>query len=406
MRDTLYIRLSDVASDTPTAHALVSHPVDGSRPDVFVRTLPLSEVVSLGATRRVVIFVPGFDVRLTQVSVPVRQPAKVLAAAPYVLEDQLAEDVETLHFALGARLANGAFAIAVVAKQHMDQWLAPFLAQNVRVDALIPETLALPWQENGPWSVLPEAGQMIVRNGAYTGFSCVPEDFELFLQMADSDAQQALRVFVMRDDGTDYTSLQRPVELMPGFEHPLEVLVRSWQPAQSIELLQGAYSQREDLDRFWLPWKRAAQLAAVALLLGVIANGVDAYRLKRQVTAQQAENEQLFHTLFPRESRIVDLQAQIDQQLRALHGASGGGSLFLLMQSAALGLSQTPGLTLKNAQFREGALYLDLSGTDLQVLEQLRSWFAGHRNTRLEVQTADAGESGVQIRLKLTPGVA
>jgi general secretion pathway protein L len=79
--------------------------------------------------------------------------------------------------------------------------------------------------------------------------------------------------------------------------------------------------------------------------------------------------------------------------------------LFLLMQSAALGLSQTPGLTLKNAQFREGALYLDLSGTDLQVLEQLRSWFAGHRNTRLEVQTADAGESGVQIRLKLTPGV-
>lgn len=406
MRDTLYIRLRDVAPTAPTAHALVASSVDGTRPDVFVRTAPLSEVIALGVGRRVVVFVPSADVRLTSITVPARQPAKILAAAPYVLEDQLADDVETLHFALGSRLPGGAHAIAIVAQQRMAEWLAPFVEQGVRINAMVPETLALPWLENGPISVLPDDGQMIVRNGACSGFSCVAEDLELFLQLAQGDEQRPLRIIVTRDDDRDYTKLERPVELIPGFADPLEALVRSWTPAQSIELLQGQYSQREDLDRFWRPWKLAAQLAAAAILIGVAANAVDAFRLKRQVDAQQAANETQFHSLFPRETRIVDLQAQLDQQLRALRASAGGGSLFQLMQSAAMGLAATPGLTLKGAQFREGALYLDLSGTDLQVLERLRSWFAGHHSARLEVQTADAGESGVQIRLKLTPGAS
>lgn len=409
MRDTLYIRLRETAADALTAHALLAgEPVDasGARANIVVRELPLDEVITLGAGRRIVVFVPGADVRLTEVRVPARQPAKVLQAAPFVLEDQFAEDVETLHFALGARLVSGAFPIAVVARSHVEEWLAPFHARGVRVDALVPETLALPWIENGPWSVLPEPGQIIVRSGAYTGFSCVPEDFEIFLQMAEDGAEHPLRVIVGRDDGADYTRLQRPLELLPGFDHPLEVFIRHWRRTQSIDLLQGSYSQRDDLDRFWKPWRVATRLALAAFVLGVAVNGVESFRLKRAVAAQEADNLQRFQQLFPRETRIVDLQTQIDQQLRALRASGNGGGLFELMQQAATSLAETPGLTLKNAQFREGSLFLDLSGTDLQVLEKLRAWYASHRGTKLEVQAADAGESGVQIRLKLSPGAA
>ncbi|GAC1624862.1 MAG: hypothetical protein NVS9B10_11270 [Nevskia sp.] len=407
MRDTLYIRLRDPAPDAPTAHVLLS--ADAAAPATaraFVRELPLDEVITLGAGRRIVVFVPGSDVRLSQVTVPARQPAKVLQAAPFVLEDQFAEDVETLHFALGSRLPGGAFPVAVVARSHMEEWLLPFRARGMRVDALVPETLALPWTENGPWSLLPEAAQVIVRNGAYAGFSCVPDDLDLFLQMAEAGTAASLRVLVSRSDGTDYTRLQRPMELLPGFDHPLEVFVRHWRPSLSIDLLQGAYSQREDLDRFWRPWRLAAQLVAAAFVLGVAVNGIESYRLKREVAALKTANEARFQQIFPRESRIVDLQAQLDQQLRALHSGGNGGGLFQLLQQAAQSLAETPGLTLKTAQFREGALFLDLSGTDVQVLEKLRVWFANHRAARLEVQTADAGEGGVQIRLKLTPGAA
>jgi general secretion pathway protein L len=85
--------------------------------------------------------------------------------------------------------------------------------------------------------------------------------------------------------------------------------------------------------------------------------------------------------------------------------ARGGGadSLFFLLQNFAQAQSATPGLTLKGLQFHDGALFLDLAGSDLQVLERLRGWFSAHPGTHLEVPTADSTAGGVQIRLKLTP---
>ena len=54
-------------------------------------------------------------------------------------------------------------------------------------------------------------------------------------------------------------------------------------------------------------------------------------------------------------------------------------------------------------QFREGALYLSMKGSDLQSLENLRSWFGAHPSTQLSVQDTNAAPDGVQIRVKLTP---
>lgn len=414
MRETLYIRLRPGAPGSTLAYALVSETAAGVRPSappgIFVREAPLGEVLALAGARRVVVFVPAADVRLTTVKVPARQPAKVLQAAPFVLEDQFAEDVETLHFALGARRADGSWPIAAVSHLRMREWLAPFQDAGIPPYALVPESLALPWEDHGPWPVLAEAAQITARTGACAGFSCLPEDFELYLQLAEPPAEMAsenaaphaLRVLVPRGTAEDYTRLQRPVELLPGYEHPLEALIRNLRLPSAINLLQGAYSQREDFDRVWRPWKLAASLALAAFALGVAVNGVDAWRLARAVTAQDQANLERFHQLFPRETRIVDISAQTEQQIAALRGGNGRGGLFFLLQQAAAGLAAAPGLTLKELQFREGALYLDLSGTDLQVLETLRGWFAGHPGARLDVQSANAGEGGVQIRVKLS----
>ncbi len=407
MRETLYIRLRQSVAGAPTPYAVVatdSYAVPGSAPpSVFVREAPLEEIIALAPGRKLVVFVPGAEVRLTQVQVPAKQPAKVLQAAPFVLEDQLADDVETLHFAIGPRQAGGSFPVAVVSHTHMEEWLAPFRAREVMPDALIPETLALPWENEGPWSVLPEADHLSARTGAFAGFSCVPEDFGLFLQLAEEGTPHALRVLVPLGSQEDYTRLQRPLELLPGFNHPLEALVRHLRMAQAINLLQAQYSQRESFERFWKPWRFAAMLLAAAFLLGIVANTVEALRFRHAATAQQAANEERFNQLFPGQ-RIASLAlpTQVEQQARILQGGNGAGGLMQLMQAASDGLQATAGLTLNTAEFRENALFLDLTGPDLQALEHLRGWFAGHHGVVMEVVTADSGESGAKIRIKLS----
>ena len=406
MRETLYIRLRQPSGDAPTPYAVVSTDGLGGAPaSVFVREAPLHEVIAQAAGRKMVVFVPGAEVRLTQVKVPAKQPAKVLQAAPFVLEDQLADDVETLHFALGPRQPDGSFPVAVASHSHMEEWLAPFRERNALPDALIPETLALPWENGGPWTVLPEPDHLTARTGAFSGFSCVPQDFELFLQLAENGVQHPLRVLVSMGEQVDYTPLKRPLELLPGFNHPLEAMVRHLRLAQAINLLQGVYSQRESLDRFWRPWRFAAMLLAAAFVLGIVVNTVEALRFKHAAVAQQSANETRFNQLFPGQRvAAVSLGTQVEQQAQILSHGNGQGGPLPLLQQAADSLAAVPGLTLNNAEYREGALFLDLSGTDLQLLEKLRGWYASHHCASLEVQSADSGESGAKIRLKLTAG--
>jgi len=405
VRETLYLRLRELAPSAVTAYAITAGPEAGA--SVFVREAALAEVIAQTQGRRVVAFVSGADVRLSQVRVPARQPAKVLQAAPFVLEDQFAEDVETLHFALGARQPDGAFPVATASRDTMDGWLAPFGDAGVSVDALVPETLALP-SEAGVWSVLAEPRHMTVRSGICSGFCCLPDEFEIYLQLADGSRSDPtappapLRILLSQGAGGDFTRLPRPVELVAGFAHPLEALVRNLHMTQAINLLQGDYSQREQFDRLWQPWRLAATVGVAAFVLGLALNGVEAWRMKRIAAAQDAANSERFYQLFPNEARNVNYGILLEQKEQMMHGAPTAGGLLFLVQQLAQALAATPGLTLKTLQFRDGALFLDLGGSDLQVLEKLRAWFGAHGGARLDVQSANAGEGGVQIRLKLS----
>ena len=59
-------------------------------------------------------------------------------------------------------------------------------------------------------------------------------------------------------------------------------------------------------------------------------------------------------------------------------------------------------MSLQGLQFRDGDLFLSLTGTDLQALERLRAYYGENATANLEVQTANAGSDGVQIRVRLS----
>ena len=348
-------------------------------------------------------FVPSADVRLTSVNVPARQAAKVLQAAPYALEEQLAEDVDTLHFAIAPRQADGNYPIAIVAKDKMEEWLEPFRSAGLVLEQLFPETLCLPSTETGRWSALAEPGHITVRSSAFGGFGCAEADLPLFLEFAELDKQTALRILIPRNFAGDFTQLGWPVELLPGFTEPFEALLQNNRPDVNINILQGTYSQREDLKRLWQPWRIATILLAVLIALVGVSHGVQSLKLKHQLAAQQQENISRFQQLFPSEKRIVDLSAQAEQQMTRLKKSGSHGGPLPLLQSLGAAMSATPGLVTQSLQFRDGSLFVALTGSDLQQLEKIRAWFSQHPGVSLEVQSANAGSEGVQIRIKLTP---
>ena len=70
-----------------------------------------------------IILIPQQCVYLAQVELPEKAGRQVLSAIEYQIEDQLAQDIETQHFALGDTSDNPV-SIAVVEKSIMDRCIA------------------------------------------------------------------------------------------------------------------------------------------------------------------------------------------------------------------------------------------------------------------------------------------
>ena len=131
--------------------------------------------------RRVVMVIAGTELLLEEASIPVTNVSKAIKAIPYALEDQLAQDVETSHFAFGAKLPNGKIPVAVIAMDGLDWVLDRCDEAGLTVAEIVPEPYALPF-ENNRITVMTNSGHASVRQSAGSGFSCDSDMLGLLLE--------------------------------------------------------------------------------------------------------------------------------------------------------------------------------------------------------------------------------
>lgn len=396
MRETLYIRLQRADADTPLDYCI-------ARADAVaafaVAQAPLRELASLAAQRRVVVLLPSADVRLASVQVPARQAAKVLQAAPFLLEEQLADDVDALHFALGTRQADQRWPLAIISHERLRADLELLNTHQIHPQQLIPDLLALPAPSAGQINVLIDGEQALLRSAVDAGLVCLSEDLPLCLGLLDPDKQRRLRLIIPRGQNFDPSRLDWPMDVLHGHASAFEALLQELRGASSINLLQGDYSRREHVLRHLLPWRQAAMAAGLALALAGALYATQAMRMGRELAQQQEQNIARFQQVFPDEQRIVDLSSQLNQRLAGLQNHDGNFLQYTDLLAQAI--AAVPGLKLEDLQFRDGALYASLSASQLNLLDPLKSWFAAGRGVAFSVDSADSGAEGVKLRVRL-----
>ena len=92
----------------------------------------------------VVLVIAQQDVYLTSYEVPDKASRQVLSSIEYQIEDQLAQDVEIQHFALGDQSKNPV-AIAVVEKVVMTRCINLIQKNALVVTHIVPEMFLCPW---------------------------------------------------------------------------------------------------------------------------------------------------------------------------------------------------------------------------------------------------------------------
>ena len=294
------------------------------------------------------VLIPASDCAFHSLTLPAGLRKPPLQVAPFLLEEQLADDVEATHFALLHR-QQAQCEIVAVQRQKMRDWLARCESLSLQPLALTPDVLA-----------------MAAENVWLT-------------ELLQSEAEEPV------------IDSYSPPPAAPGVwraqpAQTLLTLAARYPATQQLSLLQGEFAvrRRRPAQATW----RSAQYAALALALLVGTNSVlDHLDLARQAEAAQQASRAFYHRWFPTEKKVINPRLQMQQHLQTLARQAQHAPLVDRLSALQNILSDTPGIRLRTLSWDAAGnrLQLDIAAVSSRALEQ----FTQRAQPRFRVRPGD-----------------
>jgi general secretion pathway protein L len=382
-----------------------------------VNTGELSQAAIEIGNRSVIVLVPAVDLVTTTVLIPARSNSRIKAALPFALEENLAEDVENLHFAVGDRQENGRLPVSVVAKEKMDGWLKRLQDEDIEPGVITPDNHGLA-KIPGTLSVLVDDDIVMFNDGADTDFvmqNIKPSDALVFAgqlgetQKEDEEKSGHLIAFCTAEReeilSHDWIALRHElhsvdVNILPdGVLPKLAVTVAA---GHGINLLQGQYGKKTEYSALFRPWKAAAMLL---LGLGVIAvgmKGVDYYRLSQDESSLRAQFNAEYRLIRPDDTReILDPVATV-VSLRRSAGDSAAPQVFLpSLRELSAAMAENSAAQIETISYRAGVIDLRLTAPDVATLDNIQKAVSASGRFQASIQSTDQVADKINGRIQI-----
>lgn len=391
----------------PESGDAVTWKVCGAAAGTSVQTGSLSELGEAARGAAVALLAPAEATLTARVFVPSRQKPKVELALPYLLEDQVAADIETLHFAAGSPDGDGRITVAAVDRNLMSAWCEWAEAQGLGHARLVPENL-LSGGCASAWEVVwrPDRARIATDREV---FAFTPEDGvtavrgELEARNAEALPQSLTVVPVAPAEGAPASLAAAAAEYgitleqAPPVPHWLDALAPHFEPAAAIDLRQGPFARVQDAPGLKRRVAVAAALGAIWFGLECTSLAVENHRMGQAWRQAEEEIQATFQEALPGQE-MVNPRHQMEQALASARGNEGDDTFLALLSAAAKHLAAHE-IAVDSLRYRDGRLELSLRADSLQGVESMRTGFGDGLTTTL--RSADSGEDGVQAQLQI-----
>jgi general secretion pathway protein L len=412
MAEIVVIRLLAPAGDQRTITTIEWVTVDSTGARLGpVRTGALEEVAPESATRRTIVLAPGTDVLLAEPVVPLKGSGKLAQVIPFALEEQLASDVDAMHFAIGKRDGSTGIPVAVVAHERITAWLAQLRAAGIEPQAIYGESGMVPPTPNGV-SLLIDDSRVYVRRDATPGAVLDVQPLIEALQLglaSGEESREHVTIYVSVDD------YERERDLLEGLREftaslqlkllPDGVLslfaVSAAQSTGAVNLLQGKYAVKRKLNISLAPWRYAAVLAGVFFAFHLGLKGWQYQHLQREDARLDSAIAEVYQMAMPGAAMSDPSTArkQMESRLTALRGGMPAGGMLATVGTLAEAIVQVPGTDVEALSYRDHTTDLRVLAPSVDALDRIRQ-FATERGMSAVIQSANPRDQKYEGRLQ------
>lgn len=357
-----------------------------------------SKIRSLTRGRRVLLIIPNDNVVLTSVKIPSKNKKQLLRAVPFALEDHLAEDIETLHFAIHQKNSGSDTQVAVINRVRLDGYISLLKKNNITAHFVLPQVLTQAIKRDS-WSIIQADSNISMRLNEYYGFSSEAELLDLFIQQLDVPEPK----LIMSNLSTD----KLPEKLR---EYPFEEIdagrafYNGATSALELNLLTNFISQKKQSNINWKAWRAPLVIASIVVASWV---GIFVWQnslLQKQQRQLQKSIESIYLSTFPG-GRIVDPPQQMASKLARLKKNTGltiNSPLPLIADIAPL-LKTYKDLTLNEVRYRENKLELVVKAPNITRLETFKKDAVTKAGLEVIINSSTTTANKVEAVLLVSP---
>lgn len=373
----------------------------------------LSDAAAQAAGRKTIVLVPGTDVLLAEPVLPLKSGAKLAQVVPFALEEQLAADVEDLHFAVGRRDSRPGTPVAAVARTRMDEWVATLRIAGLSTDTIYAETSVLP-TVTGAIAVLIDGKRVYLHRENQPGTAIEVEPLIEALQLAlgsGEESREHVSIFISEDDYEreremleelrEFTaSLQ--LKLLP--DGPLPLLaanIPTSMKSGAVNLLQGSYAAKTKLNVSFAPWRYAAMLAFVFVAAHIGVKTWQYFHYKQVESKLDAQIAETFQQSLPGAPVPDPLEArrQVEQILGQLRGTGPTSGMLTTLAMLSEAMAAAPNTDIEALSYRNDVTDLRVLTPSVDALDRIRK-VASERGVTAEIQSTNPRDSKVEGRLQ------
>lgn len=341
---------------------------------------------------RLIGVIPAFDVTYCSAHIPGRQKRVIRQALPYSIEEQVAQDIEDMHLALGDRIDNE-WQVAAVDRTTMAHHLAQLHSWQRPIGGLYADAMLLP-NDHSRWSVLIEAEQALVHGEKGEWYDVPVEGLSVFLEslLASGSGDTPPRVIihaspsVLEQRQMELAALEQNPDALVTLQEltttPLRLMAQclTAENNTAIDLCQGEFMQHHGGHSAWRRWAPVGVIAGVAFAIQLGLMAAEGIHYQNRAQVYEARAMEVYRELFPEDTRATadNVRRVLTGRLRAAEQGQEGAEFLTLLRYAGheyLQAENNERIRFDSINFsrQRGELIIELRGESFSQLDNMRS---------------------------------
>ena len=327
-------------------------------------------------TNVIIVLLPALDVTTTFLNLPIKSTSKIKKAIPFALEEDLACDINLLHFSFKKIKNNAYIPVSVIEKKKFHFYQQLLMECNIYPQYITSEIFGLPIIQRTV-SVIVEPKKTLINNGLNKAHVLENENIRDLNDLINEVKEDTNHVQVYLDNSIQdqYKDLQKEqeninIKLLAGssLQKISQIIVNS----NYVNLLQGEYAPKVKFTKFLKPWRYTAYLI-LALITILMANRTLSYiQLTKYEKNLSARFLYEYRNIQPNANNISD-PMRIISGLKNANPVKTDTSFFLTsLHELSKAMSSGNDILVTSITYQEDVTIIRLIAPNVTLLDTIR----------------------------------